>query len=210
MMRIAVLVQGIEGAPNALPVRRFELLERDRHLQGEFLADVAQIEKDLLLGAVLVPQPAGRLAHHFAVSLNQGRKIDPGQIAVERADEIVALVGHQHAERREMRREKRHDHLRNVQLARDRDGMQRTGAARRDEHEIARIVAFFDRDLAHGERHLGDGDLDDRRAAAVSPIFSGLAIFSLDAARRASPGRASSRRRESCRGRSGRARRWRR
>ena len=83
------------------------------------------------------------------------------QPLVVRAHVILAHVGQQHAERREVRRQIRHDHGRNLQVARDLHGVQRTGAADRDEREVARIVAALDRDAAHGERHLGDGDLHD-------------------------------------------------
>ncbi len=89
-------------------------------------------------------------------------EIDCAEIGIEGADEIVALVRAEHAERREMRGVKRHDHLGYVQLARDRHHVQRPRAARGDQSEVARIVALGDRDLAHGERHLGDCDIDDR------------------------------------------------
>ena len=74
----------------------------------------------------------------------------------------MALVGCEHAERREVGGVERNDHLGYVQLARDRHHVQRSRSARGDQSEVARIVALGDRDLAHGERHLGDRDIDDR------------------------------------------------
>ena len=73
----------------------------------------------------------------------------------------MPLVGEQHAERGEVRGKQRHDHGRDVKLARDRADVQGTGAARSDQREVARIVALGDRHLAHRERHLVDRNVDD-------------------------------------------------
>ena len=88
-------------------------------------------------------------------------EIDAGKIRIDRADEIVAFVGEQHAERREMRGKQRHDHLRDVKLARDSADMKRPGPAGGDQREVARVVALGDRHFAHRERHLVDRDIDD-------------------------------------------------
>ena len=82
-----------------------------------------------------------------------------------------------------MRGEQRHDHGRNVQLAGDRHHVQRPGAARGDQREVARIVALGDRDLAHRERHLGDRDLDDRLRGRDGVELERLGDLLLDAAR---------------------------
>ena len=42
---------------------------------------------------VLVAQTARCFAHDLGMSLNQGRKVDTGEIAVARADEVVTLIG---------------------------------------------------------------------------------------------------------------------
>ena len=52
--------------------------------------------------------------------------------------------------------------------------VQRPGAARRHQHEIARVVALLDRHFAHRERHFGNRDLDDARAAAIGSIVQRL------------------------------------
>ena len=95
---------------------------------------------------------------------------------------------------------KRHDHRRDVQLARDRDGVQRAGAAGGDEREVARIVALLDRDLAHRERHVRDRDLGrSPSAASTTSMPSVVGDLVLDGLRRAPPRRAASRRRGSYR-----------
>ncbi len=184
MVRIAVLVERVERLADAGAVARRELRERHRHLQREFLADIAQVEMHLRLRPGGMPQARACLRRHLAVDLRERREIDRGEIGIERADEIVALVREQHAERGEVRGEERHHHLRDVQFARDCDHVQGARAARRHQGEVARIVALRDRDLAHGQRHLGDRDLDDRlrRRHRVEP--EGLGDFRVDAPQR--------------------------
>ena len=69
-----------------------------------------------------------------------------------------------------------------MELARDRDDVQGAGAARRDQCEVARIVALRHRDFAHGERHLGDGDFDDGLRRRDRVHLQGAGDFLLDAA----------------------------
>ena len=68
--------------------------------------------------------------------------------------------------------------LRDEDLARDRDRVQRPGAAEGDHRGVARIDALVDRHRAHRERHGGVGDLHDaerrfraRASRSGSPIF---------------------------------------
>ena len=73
----------------------------------------------------------------------------------------MALIGQQHAQRREMRGEERDDDLGDIELAGDGHDMQGSSAARGHQREIAGIVTLFDGDLAHGERHLQHADVHD-------------------------------------------------
>ena len=74
----------------------------------------------------------------------------------------MALVREQHAERRKMRWEPGDHDRGDAQVARNGHRMKRPGAARGDKREIAGIIALLDGDLAHGQRHLGDGDIHNR------------------------------------------------
>ena len=55
----------------------------------------------------------------------------------------------------------RHQHARDLQLAREPGGVQRPGAAERDQRVVARIVAALDGDDADRPRHVGGDDADD-------------------------------------------------
>ena len=162
MMRVAVLVELIERGADRFALAALELREIDRHRQRELLTDVTQVEMHLVLGILAVAKAGPRLLYHLVVHCHQLSEIDAGEIGIDRAGEIVALVREQHAERRKMRRKQRHDHLRDVKLPRDSADMQRTRAAGRHQREVARVVALGDRHLAHRERHLVVRDLDDR------------------------------------------------
>src|ERR1700737_453180 len=70
-------------------------------------------------------------------------------------------VGDQGSESREVSRSRRHYNPRDVEFVRDQSGMHRSGAAIREEHEIAGIIAASDRDLLDGTDHAGDGDAND-------------------------------------------------
>ena len=210
MVSVAVLVERVEGDAHAVAITGLDLLDADRNLQGEFLADITQIEMDLLFGAGGVAQARASPPRPSHGEFSQSGEIHTGEIGVEGADVVVPLVRQQHAERREMRRKQRHHHLGDVQLARDRDHVQRPGAARRHQREVARIVALRHRHFAHRQRHLGDRDLDDR--------LRGRHRVHLQRRRRSSPRcrgarprrRASSGRRGNYPDRAGRAPHWRR
>src|SRR3984893_5569104 len=70
-------------------------------------------------------------------------------------------VGDQGSESREVSRSRRHYNPRDVEFVRDQSGMHRSGAAIREKHEIAGIIAASDRDLLDGTDHAGDGDAND-------------------------------------------------
>src|SRR6266852_7904322 len=161
MVGVALIVEAVERRPDGAAVARLDLICADGNRKREFLAYVAQIEMDPALRAFLTPERESGFPCHLLHRPLQLPEIDCAEIGIEGANEIVALVGCEHAERREMRGVKRHDHLGYVQLARDRHDVERTRPARGDQSEVARIVALRDRDLAHGERHLGDCDIDD-------------------------------------------------
>src|SRR6266571_465863 len=162
MMGVAPIVEPVERRPDGAAVLRLDLLSRHGHGEREFLADVAKIEMDPVLRAFPIPESKSGFSRHLLHRPSELPEIGAVEIGVEGADEIVALVGCEHAERREMRGIERNDHLGYVQLACDRHHVQRSRAARGDQGEVARIVALGDRDLAHGERHLGYRDIDDR------------------------------------------------
>ena len=83
------------------------------------------------------------------------------QVLVDRAHEVVADVGDEAAERGGDAGARGHQHPRDGQLARERGGVEGTGAAEREEDEVARIVAALQRDQADGARHLVVGHADD-------------------------------------------------
>jgi hypothetical protein len=73
----------------------------------------------------------------------------------------VLQVRDQHAGRAEYRRLARDQHERNLELARDRSGVDRARAARNDEDELARIVAALHRHDTECGRHVRVDDLVD-------------------------------------------------
>ena len=81
---------------------------------------------------------------------------------------VAALVAPRETDRGEDARERRHEHLPDLELLGERTGMERTGAAEGDECEVARIVAALDRDHPQGPQHLGVHDLDHRQR--VDPV----------------------------------------
>ena len=78
-----------------------------------------------------------------------------------RGDELVAKVGHQHADRGGDAGVRRDQHGGDAELARQCVGVQRSGAAEGDEHELAGIVAALHGHQAHRADHVGVGDLHD-------------------------------------------------
>ena len=77
------------------------------------------------------------------------------------AHEIVAQIGEQHAEGREYTGRERHDDLAHADLARHLDGVQGTGAAIGEQHEIAGIETALGGDALHRVGHRGGGDAQD-------------------------------------------------
>ena len=75
-------------------------------------------------------------------------------------NEISSEIGEQLAKRRQMARETRDDHPRDCELLGDQKHMHRPGAAEAQQHEVARIEAAVDRNLAHRAGHLGNRDAD--------------------------------------------------
>ena len=81
---------------------------------------------------------------------------------VERVDEILAQVGDEAAERIGEARPRRHQHLRQAELAGERDGMQRPGAAEGEQREVARVVAARQRHHADRAGHVRVGEPGSR------------------------------------------------
>jgi hypothetical protein len=73
---------------------------------------------------------------------------------VQRVDEIVPQIGDDAAERIGDARPRRHQHFGEAELAGQRGGVQRAGAAEGEQREVARIVAARDRHHADGAGHL--------------------------------------------------------
>ena len=108
--------------------------------------------------------------------------VERAEQAVERADEILPPRRHQHAERRERARHLRDDDLRNENLPRDGDGVQRAGAAESDHRGLARVDALLHRHGAHRERHGGIGDLHDAEGCFLDAEARRAAELLLDGA----------------------------
>ena len=116
MVRVAVLVELVERGADAPCGRRALSWSSVTGTDSvNSWPDVAQVELDLVLR--VLARGAGSPSASVTISswtLTQLAEIDAGEIGIDRAGEIVALVGEQHAERREMRGEQRHDHGRDV------------------------------------------------------------------------------------------------
>src|SRR5947208_3250114 len=65
------------------------------------------------------------------------------------------------ADRREVARVRRHEDVPDGELFGDFRGMERPGAAQRDQREMARIMAALHRDLADRAYHTRDGKADN-------------------------------------------------
>ena len=141
---------------------RPEIHAVERHLDLEDLLAVAHVDTPPdLHGAIepAEPPPALRLQPGEQPAERGGT--EPAHVAHVRADELVAQVGRQHPPRREHGRHARHDHVADLEQARDVGHVQPGGAAEGDEREVARVDAAADgheRDaLGHvGVHHPGD------------------------------------------------------
>ena len=80
---------------------------------------------------------------------------------VDGADEIMANVGDETAERRRDARARRDEHLRNRQLTRERNGVKRPGAAEGEQDEVARVAPALQRHQPDGAGHLVVGHAHD-------------------------------------------------
>ncbi len=87
---------------------------------------------------------------HFRVQAVDEARIDLIGTGDLGADVVGAQVGHQHAERGEHAGVGRDDHLFAAQLAHHGPGVHRTAAAKRDQHEVTRVVAAPHRDQLDG------------------------------------------------------------
>ena len=82
-----------------------------------------------------------------------------GERSIEALNDVVAHVRLQHPPGGERARAPGHDHLADLELLREPDGVHRAGAAERDEGEVARVDPLLDGDRPHRVRHLR---VDDR------------------------------------------------
>ena len=97
-----MFIERVERGSDTGAVRALDLAHAHRHLQREFLANIAQVEMDLTLRARCVAQARGAFRDHLVMDLRERGEVDAGEIGIERADEIMPLVRQQHAQRGEM------------------------------------------------------------------------------------------------------------
>ena len=86
---------------------------------------------------------------------------------VEGVDEVLAQVGDEAAQRIGEPRPRRHQHLRDAELARQRHRVQRPGAAEGEQREVARIEAARQRHHADGAGHVRVAEPDHGRGRLV-------------------------------------------
>ncbi len=89
------------------------------------------------------------------------RDVEGGEGAGEAADEVVAEVGGDAAERVGDAGAGGDQHAGDAELAGEGGGVQGAGAAEGEEGEVARVGAEGERDHADGVRHAGVGDAED-------------------------------------------------
>ena len=95
---------------------------------------------------------------------------------------IAALVCGDQSERREHSGSGRDENGPHPELVRECARVQRACAAERDEREVARIEALFDRDDAECAHHLGVDDLDHRVRIQIAERSLGCLSVELDPA----------------------------
>ena len=147
-----------------------QLLAADRG-RGDRNADQVRLAAELHVGAVQHHRlddlvALGRVDRLALGALRLQRRLDAahverGERRVDGVDEVLAQVGDQAAERVGEPRPRRHEHLGDAKLARDRHGMQRPGPAEGEQHEVARVVAARQRHQPDGAGHVGIGEPED-------------------------------------------------
>ena len=103
------------------------------------------------------------LAFRHLRGQDRARLVDvhAADVLVDRPHEVVADVSHEAAERGGDPGPRRHQHLGDHQLPRERDGVERSGAAEREQDEVARIIAALQRHETDRARHFVVGHADD-------------------------------------------------
>ena len=168
-------MHGVELVAQSHHVRAGQGPGRHDHRQFERLATVAEVRASQH-APLRERHPVAREAR-FALREEireerlQGRGRESIQAQPSRGDELVAEIGGEHAHRRGDTRAWGHQHGRNAELARQRVGVQGTGASEGDKHKVAWIVAALYRDEAHRADHVGVGDFHDAagRGERVEP-----------------------------------------
>ena len=157
------------------------------------LPDVAQVERGTelhgLAGHALAGQGGAPGGAHLLEQGAQPHRVGGGERSLVGAHVVVLEVGYQHALGAEDRRFARHEERADVELARDRRGVQRAGAAGDDEREVAWIEAAAHAHVAHPGRHrhadqvvdacrgLLDAELE-RRCERLERAHGGVAVES--------------------------------
>jgi hypothetical protein len=117
-----------------------------------------------LCSSALSAMPALALCGEDGVHL---RHIGAIERHVEGVDEVLAQVGNETAQRIGEARPRRHQHLGNAELARQRHRVQRSGAAEGKQREIARIEAARQRHRTDGAGHMRVAEPDDGRRRRI-------------------------------------------
>ena len=118
---------------------------------------------------LLVADPGGGAAREMVEIRLEARQLGGRQWVVGRADEVVLDVGDQPAQRAEHARRRRDQHPLHAEFARQEAAQHRSGAAERQQREVARVDALARGELADLAIHAGDRDLDDRFGGLLEP-----------------------------------------
>ncbi len=163
----------MEGRRDPLPVARRDPVELQRHLDFERLPLITHVGGGLQhVGTgelLLVGDPDGGAARETVEIRLEARQLGGRQRVVGRADEVVLDVGHQSAQRREHARRGGDQHLAHAQFARQEASQHRSGAAERQQREVARVDALARGKLADLAVHAGDRHLDDGLGSLLEP-----------------------------------------
>ena len=163
----------MEGRGDALPVAGRDPVQLQRHLDLERLPVVTHVGGGLQhVGAgelLLVGDPGGGAAREAVEIRLEARQLGGRQRVVGRADEVVLDVGDQSAQRRQHARRRRDQDLAHAQFARQEAAQHRSGAAERQQREVARVDALARGELADLAVHAGDRHLDDGFGGLFEP-----------------------------------------
>src|SRR5215831_1675614 len=163
VMAILALMRIEECTPQPIGVRqRFALRDGDRQL--EILSNVSHIERSVLRARgpqrVALLEPLGGSFRQLATNGRSRRQISLNGGAAA-SNEALLQNGCGDALRAQDSWSGWNEDGADADLARELDGMQTTGSAKRHQREVPRVVAALDRYYADGAYHIGVDDADD-------------------------------------------------